>query len=81
MASIVQLFDTENKGDDVTRIRDLKDQIGAPYPRPLMYCHTCGEEYSANRGDYFAANPDTVLTCCGEPMRLAVRKAVYWEVA
>jgi hypothetical protein len=46
-----------------------------------MYCHTCGEEYSANRGDYFAANPDTVLTCCGEPMRLAVRKAVYWEVA
>jgi hypothetical protein len=73
----------EPKGDTdkMIRIRELKDQIGAPYPRPLLICHSCGSEFSANRGDYFAANLETVLTCCGKPLSLAVKKVVYREVA
>lgn len=37
----------------------------------FLYCRRCGAQYSATRGDYFAAHPDTVLRCCGEPMVLA----------
>lgn len=64
----------------VIRVRDLKDQIGAPYPRPFLHCTVCGAEYSANVGDYFAASPDTVMTCCGEPMLLVRRETRLVEV-
>jgi len=56
------------------RVRDLKDQIGTSGPRPFLYCETCGEESSANAGDYFMARPDTVFKCCGEPMRLVTKQ-------
>lgn len=54
------------------RVRDLKDQTGMDYPRPVLYC-SCGGEYSANAGDYFTANPDTIIRCeCGKPLQLGV---------
>ena len=61
------------------RVRDLPDLIGAPYPHPMLYCETCGAKYSATRGDYFMARPDTILTCdaCGQPMRLVTKCTVY----
>ncbi len=65
----------------VTRVKDLTDQIGTPYPRPLLKCSVCQGEYSANRGDYFMAHPDTVMMCCDEPMALVVKRTVYAEVS
>ncbi len=52
------------------RVFDLKDQTGTPYPRAILYCAICGDTSSANRGDYSAAPPDHVFTCCDEPMKL-----------
>lgn len=46
--------------------------------QPLLYCECCGNESSANPGDYWDANPETVFSCCGEPMRL-VRKVVQYS--
>jgi len=34
-------------------VEDLPDLIGAPWPRPELRCPTCGERWSAHRGDYF----------------------------
>ena len=61
------------------RVSDLKDQLGMPFPRPMLYCVECGTEYSANKGDYFAASPDHIFRHCGKPMRLVVKHEVYEE--
>ncbi len=62
------------------RVRDLKDQIGAPGPRPILYCRVCHGEYSANAGDYFVANPETIMRCCGRSMALVTRVCKLVEV-
>jgi len=61
----------------MVRVKDLKDQIGTSGVRPVLYCVVCGSEYSANRGDYFSCSPDHVLTCCEQPLQLAVKHTVY----
>ena len=43
----------------------------------MLYCVTCGAEYSANAGDYFAAKPDTVFTHCRRNMVLVTKRTVY----
>ena len=60
-----------------TRICDLPDLFGAPFPRPILYCGQCGNEESAHRPDYFMLPEDRVLTCCGVPMRLVIKATVY----
>ena len=55
------------------RVGDLRDQIGMSRPRPFLWCRTCGNEASANRGDYFMRPWGEVFTCCGRPMVLARR--------
>lgn len=64
----------------VVRVKDLVAQTGTPFPRPFLHCAVCGERFSADLGDYFAADPETVLRCCGEPMRLVTAKTVLTEV-
>lgn len=66
------------------KVSDLKDQLrsktrlpGNVRPFPFLYCDICGTENSANAGDYWNSNPDTVFTCCDIPMRL-VRKVVQY---
>lgn len=61
-------------------VRDLKDQIGQESPRAILMCLQCGGEYSANAGDYFAADPDTILECCYEPMGLFAKRTSYSAV-
>lgn len=61
-------------------VADLRDQIGAPEPRPVLYCKKCGSTHSADAGDYFYASRDMVLSHCGEPMSLVVRRVVFDEV-
>lgn len=63
------------------RVKDLKDQIGTTYPRPFLHCAKCMQAFSANAGDYFAADPETILKCCGRPMRLVTARTVMTEVA
>lgn len=64
----------------VVRVRDLTNQIGTPYPRASLHCFECGADYSAHRGDYFMAAPDTVFKCCNRPMRLVRKETVYRDV-
>ncbi len=61
-------------------VGDLKDQLGMPYPRPILYCQTCGEENSAHAGDYWSALPGHVFKHCGRNMVLVTRHTVYEEV-
>ena len=67
--------------DKVSRVRvsDLRDQIGSQGPRPFLKCFVCGNESSANAGDYFMAPPDHVFRCCDRNMKLVTSKVVYTE--
>lgn len=58
------------------RVRELPEKTGRNDAR-LLHCYTCGENWSANRADYFLAAPDKGLTCCGEPLTLALRRVSY----
>jgi hypothetical protein len=62
------------------RVRDLQDQTGYNGPRSILRCSCCGAEYSANKGDYFAASPDHVFMCCDFPMARVVKSTVYKHV-
>lgn len=59
------------------RCKDLKNQLGTPDPRPILLCNACGQEYSANSGDYWNVDPDYVFKHCGKNMRLVIKKIVY----
>jgi hypothetical protein len=71
------------------RVRDLPPPIpGRALPnggyvearQPSLYCPHCDASYSANPGDYWAANPATVLRCvCGERLRLVMTRTVHEE--
>lgn len=66
----------------MVQVKDLKDQIGtATSGRLFLYCLECGEEYSANKGDYFMAEPDHVFQCCGQDMILATKRTVITALA
>lgn len=64
----------------IVRVRDLTDQTRMPFPRPILRCDECGASFSANKGDYFAAHPDTPMMCCGEPLVMVVKREVYERV-
>jgi hypothetical protein len=66
------------------RVKDLPDLVGLKdntLPRPLLWCRRCGGEYSAHRGDYFAADPETAMRCgcsVGRPgLLLVVRRVTF----
>jgi len=62
------------------KVSELKDQIGQPGPRPLLYCTVCGAEYSANAGDYWNCSRDMDMLCCDEPLQLVMKRTVYKKV-
>jgi hypothetical protein len=44
----------------------------------ILRCSACSAEYSANRGDYFLADPNEALVCeCGFGLMIVTRKTVY----
>jgi len=59
------------------------DWIGNVEPiRPILYCDSCGGEWSATPGDYFMLPADYVFkcnTCGGVPMRLVTKRTVYQD--
>ena len=61
------------------KVGQLKNQVGLDIPASvravILYCPSCGGEYSANKGDYFMASDDKELKCCGKPL-LAVSKGI-----
>ena len=59
--------------------KNLKDQILTD-DNTIMYCPSCGGEYSANAGDYFMIGDDHKFKCCGEVMILATKQTVIKEV-
>ena len=61
-------------------VRDLHDQIGYNGPRAILYCPVCGQESSANKGDYLTLPGDYVFTCCGFPMARVVKSTVFKHV-
>ena len=46
----------------------------------LLLCPICGNEASADKADYFWANNDMKLKCCGVTMDIVVKKTHYAEV-
>lgn len=67
------------------RVKDLPDPADQTihnvyYKGPSLYCTICGGEYSANRGDYFIANPETVMKCCGLALKLVRKECRRIEV-
>ena len=65
----------------VITVGDLRDQINLDGAREFLLCRVCGQEASANRGDYFMAGPESKLICCGQPLLLVRRRVIYDEVA
>lgn len=59
------------------KVSDLKDQIGTPYPRPILKCLVCDNEYSANAGDYFMLPFNHVFKCCRRNMALMIKRAAF----
>jgi hypothetical protein len=47
----------------------------------LLRCPRDGREYSARRGDYFRADPNTIMRCpCGASLELVRKRIVYERV-
>jgi len=71
------------------RVKDLKQQVGTEerggklwvVPQPFLYCGHCGNQFSANRGDYFAADPEHVFKCCRRNMLLVTKRTIFEQVA
>ncbi len=63
-----------------TTIVRVKDLPVNPAAGVQLKCWSCHAEYSAHRHDYFLAAPNTVMTCCDEPLEL-LRKRTVWEAA
>jgi hypothetical protein len=57
-------------------VSDLSDN---PQYGECLYCAKCASEYSADRSDYFMADPQTIFRCCRRLMRLVVKRTVYEE--
>lgn len=63
------------------RVCDLVDQFHQPYgERPFLRCHICDMSMSANRADFWNANPEHVFTHCDENMMLVVKRTILEEV-
>ncbi len=61
-------------------VADLKEQTDTPEPRPVLHCFACGEDFSANKGDYFNRPETYPFFCCDKPMELATKRVVYEPV-
>jgi hypothetical protein len=57
--------------------RNLKDQITDKSDHRIMLCPLCGEESSANKGDYFMLPEDHKFQCCGQTMELVTKVTSY----
>lgn len=57
------------------------NQLFEPRPRHLLlWCKSCGYEYSAYKADYSHMDPGEELTCCDQLLVLAVKRTVITEV-
>lgn len=63
------------------KVKDLKDQLNQPFPRPMLLCRFCGETNSAHAGDYFASDPETTFKHCGRNMALVIKRVTFEPVA
>lgn len=65
-------------------VNKLPDLMGKTGRLPFLRCPCCACEYSAHKGDYWAAtHPDEPMRCgeCGEPLKLVRRFTRFVEVA
>jgi hypothetical protein len=72
-----------SKKHRVITTQDLADQLGTPYPRPVLLCPLCLQTWSANKGDYFWRKPEEPFECerCWEPLVLVTERTVYERIA
>ncbi len=62
------------------KVKDLKNhQTGITGLHPVLYCPYCGDEYSANKSDYFMLSESLELVCrnCGVDLVIATKHTVY----
>lgn len=63
------------------KIKNLPNQTAQGSDSSILFCYTCGGEYSANAADYnFNHFPNFVLRCCGTPLELVIKRIVYEKV-
>ncbi len=62
------------------KVSDLKEQTGVPGPHPILYCPSCGGEYSANKSDYFMHSATHVFKCCRRNLKLVQKTTTYVQV-
>lgn len=60
--------------------RTLPNGVHIEARQPMLRCSACGGEYSANPGNYFMADPNTVMRCHGRPLQLVDRVVTYQPV-
>jgi transcription initiation factor IIE alpha subunit len=60
-------------------VQDLEAKAGQGN---ILYCPCCGNEYSADAGDYFWMNRDEVFTCeeCEDELELVQKRTSYVRV-
>jgi hypothetical protein len=61
----------------IAKVGNMTNQTGVSGPHSIAYCLICGNEFSANKSDYWDAPDSLVLKCCYQPMHLVVKKTVY----
>ena len=64
----------------IAKVDNMVDQISHPENKAIMLCSICGNEYSANKGDYWLYKPNFIFTCCGTSMQLVTKHTVYRAV-
>ena len=62
------------------KYKHLPNQSATVGPRSVLLCVVCGETCSAHSGDYFMADPESIIEHCGEPMELVNWSTIYTEV-
>ncbi len=58
-------------------VRDLPYLEAGATRRPMLKCLKCGEEYSANRHDYFYRDYALPFRCCRRNLVLVNKRTVY----
>lgn len=65
----------KRKGGKMITVNELPD---SPPSFAMLHCAACGNDYSANRGDYFLLGPDEEIKCeCEAQLFITTRRTVY----
>lgn len=63
------------------RTKDLRNLTFLEGPKEFLRCPVCGYTCSANAGDYFMSDPESVFLCpCGEPLEMVISHTEFIRI-